>query len=149
MKHLLIYALITCFFFSINACEQTKPVPKITPAVVIAPIRPAIIIDPLKAKDAEQEWQKKRAALIQLFIKNKVGGDSIYIANGYHIPLIDMQNIVANIGNTDQLFGMQAIQKNESGQNEITLIFQAPDKNGVLQYYDFTKPCPLVCPSSN
>jgi hypothetical protein len=153
MKNLIIIVLLFCLLLATFACQKPNPAPKkeseVKTATIAAPIRPAIIINPDKAKAADLAWVKKRAEIIQLFVKNKVGGDSIYLAKGFQVPLRDMQSIVNNIGNSNQLFGMQGIQLDSiSKQPEITLIFQAPDKNGVIQYFDFTKPCPLVCPDT-
>jgi hypothetical protein len=153
MKNLTIITLFCSLLLPIFACQQPSPAPKKEGEAKITSmgtaINPSIIIDPDKAKAADQAWVKKRAELIQLFIKNKVGGDSIYLAKGFHVPLRDMQSIVNNIGNTNQLFAMQGIQLDSTTrQPQITLIFQAPDKNGVLQYFDFTSPCPSVCPDT-
>lgn len=151
MKNLLFFAFITLLFSGIVACGQHNNGDALTePKNVTSGKGVHPNMDPEKAEAAKGRWNTMRS-----YIVNNLNTthflDTNYVAKGFHVPFNDLAGILANIGDTTQLYAMLAIQDSADNPQKpmITLIFQAPDKNGTLRYYDFTLPCPKQCPPND
>lgn len=148
MKHLLFLSFLTFLLAGIFACTQTAPGAEAqkTPAVDMQAVLTTLNsheIPPSEALPAMGAWQSARNAMIPVLSQNTTTApDAKYIAKGFKIPMADIQGILASIGDTSKLFAMLAIQ-----DTSVTIIFQMPDKNGTVKYYDFTQPCPSNCPN--
>lgn len=148
MKNLLFLAFMSFLFVGIYACTQPS---SNSPAQVAAksdtPIQ--FFMDPEKARFSIAAWNAMRKQIVSNLDTTHFI-DTAYVARGFHVPLNDLRRILANIGDTTQLYAMLAVQDSAGNpaKPQLTLIFQAPDKNRTLQYYDFTLPCPKQCPPS-
>lgn len=148
MKNLLFLAFTVTLFAGIFACGkqdggQSAVAKNGTP-------QPYSYMDPEKAQTAINAWRTMRAGIVSELDSTHFL-DTNYVARGFHVPLDDLRRILDNIGDTTQLFAMLAVQDSADNPTKpmLTLIFQAPDKEGHLKYYDFTLPCPKQCPQND
>ncbi|MBC7775126.1 MAG: hypothetical protein H7246_06770 [Phycisphaerae bacterium] len=152
MKHLLFLALIVFLFSGIFACSDSgTQAQKVNQSKKTSgKILPLEEITPGAADSAIGRWQEKRAVINNFFVGIDAPQDTSFVAKGFHVPFADLDSILKIVGDTSQLFAMLAIQYDSSTTPPtpyICLILQAPDKNDVIRYYDFTLPCPSNCPN--
>jgi len=150
MKNLLFLAFTATLFGGIFACGKPSDSHHATQSALTNKdfVRP--FMDPEKARFAISAWNALRTHIVSdLDTTHFI--DTNYVARGFHVPFNDLKAILNNIGDTTQLFAMLAVQDSAGNPAKpmLTLIFQAPDKEGNLKYYDFTLPCPKQCPPSH
>lgn len=149
MKNLLSLAFAAFVFACVFACTQPEGKKQSGAAVGIKPDTVIPFMDPEKARFAISTWDALRSRIVSNLDTTHFM-DTAYVAKGFHVPLNDLRRILANIGDTTQLYAMLAVQDSAGNpaKPQLTLIFQAPDQDRVLRYYDFTLPCPKQCPSN-
>ena len=149
MKNLLFLAFTAFLFAGIFACTQSgnhSTAAQIAAKSSDSPVQP--FMDPEKATAAMSRWNALRQVFVNALNGMNAPQDVRYVARGFQVPYSDLKGILENVGDTTKIFAMLAIQDSAGipGKPMITLIFQAPDANRTLRYYDFTQPCPTDCP---
>ena len=154
MKHLPFFCLLLVGFSGIFACGTKEPNAAPTEAkTTVSEIPPSLFISKPEATAGIARWDSLRTNLIALLNASDNASDTQYVAKGFHVPYSDLTRILANISDTSQLFAMLAIQYDSTQKPPapyISIIFQAPDKTPArtVRYYDFTRPCPQLCPDT-
>jgi hypothetical protein len=75
-------------------------------------------------------------------VNSTLPAEAMKIPYGAKIPVCEMQELLNKLGNTPETWAMMAMEN-----GELTIIFQGKKEGGSeYVYYDFTTPCPDVCP---
>lgn len=71
-----------------------------------------------------------------------ISGTSPKIPYGAKIPVCELQEILNDLGETPEVWAMMAMK-----DGKLEIVFQGlDDATSTYKYYDFTHPCPAMCP---
>lgn len=100
-------------------------------------------IDSLTATSEKNLWLAERDTIINALDDR----DSTFIVEGFRIHRADLEGMLRALRDTthsyhDSIWAMLGLRN-----DTVTLIFQTRDRaTGKEVYYDFTQPCPPMCP---
>ncbi|MCC7503855.1 MAG: hypothetical protein IT259_01085 [Saprospiraceae bacterium] len=139
MKQLFPLAFATLLLVTLLACQQTAT----TSNKSVASNPATGEIDSAEAVAAIMRWDSARPEVQQALMQGGDTAAAVRVPYAFQIPKADITSL-ANImpPKATHLYAMLAIQIDSAGHQLFTIIFQAPDANGVTRYYDFTMPCP-------